>query len=47
MKFIDAVMLVAFCTSLAFLWGVVDGTIQMSTVKQSLTVGTVGKECGK
>jgi len=44
MKFVDAVMLVAFCTSLAFLWGVVDGTIQMATVKDSLTVG---KECGK
>ena len=42
MKFVDAVMLVAFCTSLAFLWGVVDGTIQMATVKDSLTVG-----CGK
>jgi hypothetical protein len=44
MKFVDAVMLVAFCTSLSFLWGVVDGTIQMATVKDSLTVG---KECGK
>ena len=44
MKFVDAVMLVAFCTSLAFLWGVVDGTIQMATVKDSLTVG---KECVK
>ena len=45
MKFVDAVMLVAFCTSLSFLWGIVDGTIQMSkpaTVKDSLTVG-----CGK
>ena len=47
MRFVDVVMLVAFCTSLCFLWGIVDGTIQMSTVKQSLTVGTVGKECGK
>jgi hypothetical protein len=47
MRFVDVVMFIAFLTSLAFLWGVVDGTIQMSTVKQSLTVGTVGKECGK
>jgi hypothetical protein len=44
MKFVDVVMFIAFLTSLAFLWGIVDGTIQMSTVKQSLTVG---KECGK
>ena len=42
MKFVDVVMFVAFCTSLCFLWGIVDGTIQMSTVKQSLKV-----ECGK
>lgn len=42
MKFIDVVMFVSFLTSLAFLWGVVDGTIQMATVKQSFTVG-----CGK
>lgn len=42
MKFIDVVMFVSFLTSLAFLWGIVDGTIQMATVKQSLTVG-----CGK
>ena len=42
MRFVDVVMFVSFLTSLAFLWGVVDGTIQMSTVKQSLTVG-----CGK
>ena len=45
MKFVDVVMFVAFCTSLAFLWGVVDGTIQMSkpaTVQKNLTVG-----CGK
>ena len=47
MRFVDVVMFIAFLTSLAFLWGIVDGTIQMSTVKQSLTVGTVGKECGK
>ena len=34
MKFVDAVMLVAFLTSLSFLWGIGDGTIQMSpTVK--------------
>lgn len=39
MRFVDFVMFVAFCTSLAFIWGIVDGTIQMSTVKQSLTVG--------
>jgi len=42
MKFVDVVMLVAFCTSLAFLWGIVDGTIQMSAVKNPLTTG-----CGK
>ena len=45
MRFVDVVMFVAFCTSLAFLWGVVDGTIQMSkpaTVQKTLTVG-----CGK
>ena len=45
MRFVDVVMFVSFLTSLAFLWGVVDGTIQMSkpaTVKNSLTVG-----CGK
>ena len=39
MRFVDVVMFISFLTSLAFLWGVVDGTIQMSTVKQSLTVG--------
>jgi hypothetical protein len=44
MRFVDFVMFIAFCTSLCFLWGVVDGTIQMATVKDSLTVG---KECGK
>ena len=44
MRFVDFVMFVAFCTSLAFLWGIVDGTIQIATVKQSLNVG---KECGK
>ena len=45
MRFIDFVMFVSFCTSLAFLWGIVDGTIQMSkpaTIKESFTVG-----CGK
>tara|TARA_R110000868_G_scaffold143058_1_gene360728 strand:- start:65 stop:193 length:129 start_codon:yes stop_codon:yes gene_type:complete len=42
MKFVDVVLFVSFLTSLAFLWGVVDGTIQMATVKDSLTVG-----CGK
>ena len=42
MKFIDVVMFVSFLTSLAFLWGIVDGTIQMSTVQKTLTVG-----CGK
>lgn len=40
MKFVDVVMLIAFLTSLSFLWGIVDGTIQMNKV------GTV-KECGK
>ena len=44
MKFIDVVMFISFCTSLCFLWGIVDGTIQMSTVQKNLTVG---KECGK
>lgn len=45
MKFVDVVMFVAFLTSLFFLWGVVDGTIQMAnpaTVQKTLTVG-----CGK
>ena len=42
MKFVDFVMFIAFCTSLAFLWGIVDGTIQMSTVQKNLMV-----ECGK
>ena len=44
MKFVDVVMFISFLTSLAFLWGVVDGTIQMSTVQKNLTVG---KECAK
>ena len=44
MKVIDFVMFISFCTSLAFLWGIVDGTIQMSAVKNSLTTE---KECGK
>jgi len=39
MKFVDAVMLVAFCTSLCFLWGIVDGTVQVNKI--------VPKECGK
>ena len=45
MKFVDVVIFVSFLTSLAFLWGVVDGTIHMSkpaTVQKTLTVG-----CGK
>ena len=42
MRFVDFVMFVAFCTSLAFLWGIVDGTIQTATVQKTLTVG-----CGK
>lgn len=45
MRFVDVVMFISFCTSLAFLWGVVDGTIQMSkpaTVQKTLTV-----ECWK
>ena len=44
MRFVDVVMFVAFCTSLAFLWGVVDGTIQMSkpaTVQKTLKVECV------
>ena len=40
MRFVDAVMLVAFCTSLAFLWGIVDGTIQVNKI-------VAQKECGK
>jgi len=44
MRFVDVVMFIAFITSLAFLWGIVDGTIQMSAVKNSLTTE---KECGK
>ena len=39
MRFVDFVMFISFLTSLAFLWGVVDGTIQMATVKESFTVG--------
>ena len=39
MRFIDVVLFVSFLTSLTFLWGVVDGTIQMSTVQKTLTVG--------
>ena len=45
MRFVDVVLFVSFLTALSFLWGVVDGTIQMSkpaTVKESFTVG-----CGK
>ena len=45
MRFVDVVMFVSFLTSLAFLWGIVDGTIQMAnsaTVQKTLTVG-----CGK
>ena len=45
MRFVDVVLFVSFLTSLAFLWGVVDGTIQMSkpaTVQKNLMVG-----CGK
>ena len=38
MRFVDVVMLVAFLTSLSFLWGIVDGTIQ---------VNKIVKECGK
>ena len=44
MRFVDFVMFISFCTSLAFLWGIVDGTIQMSklaTVKESLKVECV------
>lgn len=40
MKFVDAVMLVAFLTSLSFLWGIVDGTIQVNKI-------VAQKECGK
>jgi hypothetical protein len=39
MRFVDVVMLVAFLTSLSFLWGIVDGTIQVNKI--------VPKECGK
>lgn len=42
MKFVDVVLFVSFLTSLAFLWGIVDGTIQIATVQKNLTVG-----CGK
>ena len=45
MRFVDFVMFISFLTSLAFLWGVVDSTIQMAnpaTVQKNLTVG-----CGK
>lgn len=45
MRFVDFVMFISFCTSLAFLWGIVDGTIQMAkpaTVQKTLTV-----ECWK
>jgi hypothetical protein len=42
MKFVDVVMFIAFLTSLSFLWGIVDGTIQMAAVKNPLTTG-----CGK
>ena len=45
MRFVDVVMFVSFLTSLAFLWGIVDGTIQMAkpaTVQKNLMVG-----CGK
>ena len=44
MRFVDVVMFIAFCTSLAFLWGVVDGTIQMAnsaTVQKTLKVECV------
>ena len=44
MRFVDVVMFISFLTSLAFLWGIVDWTIQMSTVQKNLMVG---KECGK
>ena len=39
MKFADVVMFIAFLTSLCFLWGVVDGTVQINKI--------VPKECGK
>ena len=45
MRFVDVVLFVSFLTALSFLWGIVDGTIQMAkpaTVKESFTVG-----CGK
>ena len=38
MRFVDVVMFIAFLTSLSFLWGIVDGTIQ---------VNKIVKECGK
>jgi len=40
MRFVDVVMFIAFCTSLAFLWGIVDGTIQVNKI-------VAQKECGK
>jgi|VirMetMinimDraft_7_1064189.scaffolds.fasta_scaffold448006_3 hypothetical protein len=42
MKFNDVVLFVAFLTSLAFIWGVVDGTIPAYKAEK----GNV-KECGK
>jgi hypothetical protein len=38
MRFADVVMFIAFLTSLSFLWGIVDGTIQ---------VNKIVKECRK
>jgi len=40
MRFADVVMFIAFCTSLCFLWGIVDGTIQVNKI-------VAQKECGK
>jgi len=40
MRFADVVMFIAFLTSLSFLWGIVDGTIQVNKI-------VAQKECGK
>ena len=40
MRFADVVMFIAFLTSLCFLLGIVDGTIQVNKIVPA-------KECGK
>ena len=39
MKFMDVVLLVALFTLLSFLWGVGDGTIQMSPTVKNIIGG--------